>query len=174
MPSLCVPYSSTGTKGSRRAGEGSGTTVYHYPGNETFADDVDPRLDLTSTSCLLLWTTMDKPTPLYPGGPDRPDDSQRPATVRTGEEYEARRMTRGAARTRRRRSLRVKLGLAFVLVLSWVVGYAIGVQSHRTPEEIARAMTESNSAQSPLERERDNILAELWRMEMVEAQRNSR
>jgi hypothetical protein len=67
--------------------------------------------------------------------------------------------------------MRMRLGFALALVVAGVVGFAIGLQAHRSPEEIARGLAPAESGEGVLTQERKIILRELWQMEIEETRR---
>lgn len=113
----------------------------------------------------------------FPGGPgkrDRLPARSTPPRLERVESLENRlairadRM-RGAARRRR-----LLVGLSVALAVAGLVGYLLGLQSHTTAADI---MADQQAAQSvdrsELSTEVNRTLLELWRMEDVEAARNS-
>ncbi|MEQ9400459.1 MAG: hypothetical protein RJQ04_14950 [Longimicrobiales bacterium] len=78
----------------------------------------------------------------------------------------------GQRRRARRRRLLVGLGAA--VLLSGAAGYVVGLQSHTTASDITAQYDAARSPQaSELSSEVNRTLLELWRMEDVEAVRNS-
>jgi len=112
----------------------------------------------------------------FPGGPTRPGDTEPPATrpVRSVEELEHAHGQRQQRGTKRRRRIRRAWGTVAVLALGGAVGFALGVRSHQTQEELTAAAEKPASASqdSFISQEVNRTLLELWKMEDVEMQRN--
>lgn len=118
---------------------------------------------------------MDRIEGSFPGGPrkrdedeDGPDHSER-AFARVEDLW--RHTTARFLRTKHRSRLkRILWGFAITLVVAAGVGLYVGIQSHRTAEELARE--QDARAQTikglDLEGERQKILQELWKMETLE------
>lgn len=114
----------------------------------------------------------------YPGGPSKreADDAEsRRATGRTrltrAEEMEARAHEGRRARIRRRRRKRLIVGFAVAIVVAGAAGFWMGLQSHRTAEEIAAEQERRQREQFDFGAESDRLLQQLWLMEDLERAR---
>lgn len=66
----------------------------------------------------------------------------------------------------------MRVGLLFAMVLAFVLGAALGLQSHATPHELTEANQAARAKDDEISREVNRMLMELWKMEDVEAARN--
>ena len=112
---------------------------------------------------------------VFPGGPRRqdgtpPQDGGTGAGLRFGEDVEADATTRaiGSRTKRKRRSILLLLGVA--VLIAGATGVYFGVQSRTTLEQLAE---QEWAGASDLNGIVDEVMDELWRMEDVEAARNS-
>lgn len=111
----------------------------------------------------------------FPGGPSRaaaPPQRSGPPRLRRVSDIEERMTRRTLARTKRRRSRRVAVGLLAAVVVAGVVGNRVGKSSHRTQEELIAAERESHRRDFDISSEVNRTLLQLWKMEDVEAIRN--
>lgn len=113
----------------------------------------------------------------YPGGPRRSREEEisgrrRSRALRKAEETEARIAHSQRRRAQRRRRRRVILGFVLAFLAAGGIGFWLGLQTHRTPQEIAREEEGSESSDGiDLTRERNAILQQLWLMEDLERAR---
>jgi hypothetical protein len=111
----------------------------------------------------------------WPGGPKREGDPRkraRPPRLRRVEDLEAGFAARLLRFRHRARSRRIALGLAFVLVFSGGIGWALGKVSHRTVEEVSAEYATARRRDLDISAEVNRTLLELWKMEDVQAARN--
>lgn len=113
----------------------------------------------------------------FPGGPGRsegPSDGRDPPRLERAEEFEARQRARVAGRGGRKRRRRVAVGFIVSVLVAGGAGLVLGVRSARTAEELQE---EQARAARPLDaqisREVNRTLLQLWKMEDVEALRNT-
>jgi hypothetical protein len=74
---------------------------------------------------------------------------------------------------RRRRSVRVRVGLAAVVALAFAIGAVLGRRSHTTAAELTEAREAARTRDLDISQEVNRTLLELWKMEDVEASRNA-
>ncbi|MCH7534058.1 MAG: hypothetical protein IIB36_20175 [Gemmatimonadetes bacterium] len=60
------------------------------------------------------------------------------------------------------------------VLISGGIGGAVGYSTHKTQEEVLKALEEERTPASTLSKETNRALLELWRMEDVEAARGRR
>jgi hypothetical protein len=115
----------------------------------------------------------------FPGGPRK----SVPATQRTAppklesvQEFEERRARSRVRRTHKARARRMLYGLVVSAALSGGVGVLLGVRSHTTVEQVREQDTveRATTAQDELNRQVNRTLVELWNMEDVQVDRNTR
>ena len=110
----------------------------------------------------------------YPGGPSR-DRSEvdkradkRLNDLASVEQIETRRGTDEVRTRGRRRRKRLIIGLVVSILVAGSGGVFIGLQSHRTAEELAAEQRAQAEAEFNLRRESDRLINELWKMEDLE------
>lgn len=114
---------------------------------------------------------MDRISGSYPGGPKRDQ-------LRTNDERGFSRLIprvadleRGAQYLRRRRMHRMRrkrmmIAVGVALVVSGASGMYMGLQTHRSPEELAQAEREkARPLELDLAKEANRLMSELWKME---------
>lgn len=118
---------------------------------------------------------MDSIRGVFPGGPRRrrsdEGPSRRPATLA---ELSVQADRRRLARRERRRARRRRTGIVLALVGSAAVGFALGHQSHASPDSLRAELESANALDGAVSREVNRVLLELWKMEDVEAKRGLR
>ena len=115
----------------------------------------------------------------FPGGPRKSvvaterNAPTRLASVQQIEEQAARSYTRRGSGRRRKRLF---YGFLSAVAVSGALGLYMGLQSHTTLEEVraAEAAAAKRPAAGEFSNELNKAMAELWRMEDVEFQRNRR
>ncbi len=113
----------------------------------------------------------------YPGGPSRKeegragDGGRRPDLTRA-EDIEARAQDGHRARVRKRRRKRVAVGFVVAVVVAAAAGFWMGVESHRTADEIAAEEEQRQRSGFDFGAESDRLLQQLWLMEDLERARN--
>jgi hypothetical protein len=127
------------------------------------------------TSVRSTLTVGDRIKGSWPGGPKRPGDhppgTRRPR-LRTVEEIEAGISARSLRRTRKARSRRIALGLGFLMVAAWGIGWALGKSSHTTVVQLNAERENALRQDLFISKEVNRTLLELWKMEDVQALRN--
>lgn len=117
---------------------------------------------------------MQRITGSFPGGPTRRDTTPQrhgPVRMATVESLEEDRAARSLHRRRQARGRRVVWGFVLSLVAAGSLGMYLGIQSHRTPEEMSERAERRRSNDLDISKEVNRTLLELWRMEEIEAQR---
>jgi hypothetical protein len=112
----------------------------------------------------------------YPGGPSRkkPEGEaqapRRKVRLDTVEEIEARAAEGSQARNLRRRKKRVMIGAASFIVIGGGIGLWIGLQSHRTDEEVAQELGrgQARGVEFDLNKQADRLISEMWKTEALE------
>lgn len=110
----------------------------------------------------------------FPGGPSRPGAEGAPAPtarIRSAEELEAEGRRHQLDDRRRRRRRRTAGVFAAALAAAAAGGLWLGLRSHRTSEELAATLEESQVRDAFISKEVNRTLLELWKMEDVEAGR---
>ena len=114
----------------------------------------------------------------FPGGPRKSipaADRTAPARLRRVEQIEERASVRSARRGSKKRQKRVVVGVFSAFVLSGGLGLFLGMRSHTSPDELREAAEKAaNPSVDELGETLNKAMLELWRMEDVEYQRNSR
>ena len=116
----------------------------------------------------------------FPGGPSKSlpaEERTRDPRLTTVEAIEARTAHRQVRRRRRAREWRMAVSVLLSMLLSGAAGLYLGRRSHTTIEEVrAQAQQDAREASdvASLSTEVNRALLELWKMEDVEYQRNSR
>ena len=113
---------------------------------------------------------------IYPGGPTPVRAGTVSGAAAIGvrlsiQEIEARRTDQAVARDEQRRLVRMAAGtviaLACALVLGWALGKAAGTDEANTSLNVGGANATVPMKGDRLDRERERIIRELWRMELV-------
>jgi len=110
----------------------------------------------------------------YPGGPRKRNDAEgigrfSPSPdLRSAEELDARSHERHRRRVRKRRRKRVLIGFLVALTAAASVGFWMGVQAHRSSQEIANEQDRAAQQDRELVRQRNKVLQQLWEMEDLE------
>lgn len=111
----------------------------------------------------------------WPGGPKRSGSAPertRPPQLQRVEEIEARIAARSMRLKRGRKKKRLTLALAFSVVVAGIFGWALGLRSHTTLQEINVGRQAQQQRDSDISSEINRVMLELWRMEEVEFSRN--
>ncbi len=109
----------------------------------------------------------------YPGGPSRDPDGKKGEGRRTPdlpatEELERRAQEKGVRQRRRKRRKRILTGFLVVLLAAAGVGLWVGIQAHRTSEEMVQEREGQTPTTSPDQQER--MLQELLRQPQSQAE----
>lgn len=111
----------------------------------------------------------------FPGGPRRPsdveaDDAYRRTRVGSGEDVEAARDRWVQERKAERRKRRLLIGALAFLIAAGGVGVWVGLDAVKSAEELVQEeeRAREGGAGGIIERERERILQELWKMEDIE------
>ncbi len=117
----------------------------------------------------------EKITGSWPGGPRREGPTQegaRAPRIKRVEDIEAAAAARRIRSARKHRQRRAWIGLAFTLVFAGGIGWALGLRSHTSVEEIHATQTAQQEQDATISSQVNRVMLELWRMEEVEAARN--
>lgn len=114
----------------------------------------------------------------WPGGPSRSGEAEplgRKPRLDSAESIDARAADRAQRHKHRRSARRKAILLAASMVAAGGVGWLMGVQSKQSPESIRLSQERERRAESDrfISSEVNRTLLQLWRMEDIEAARNS-
>ena len=111
----------------------------------------------------------------YPGGPSREGEGEaepargKSSSLPTVEELEGRASQGSQRRKASRRRKRVIVALVVSLAVAGGAGLWIGLESHRTEEELVQEMeAEVEDPVFDLEKQTDRIIDEIWKTEALE------
>ncbi len=85
------------------------------------------------------------------------------------ETIEARAAAGAQARRRKQRKRRLALGIVFSIAVAAAIGGWLGLQSHRTDQEIAEGIRgQARGVEFDLNKQADRLINEIWKTEALE------
>lgn len=117
---------------------------------------------------------MSRITGSYPGGPSRGDaddpESGRPRRrgLRGAEDLEERLHAKYRSAVGRKRRKRLLIAFGVAVLVAGATGFWMGLQAHRSADEIASEQERRPEAEFDITRERNLLLQQLWLMEDLE------